>query len=266
MSVGFALLVVFVFVSLYKKLARLRTCAVPLVVFVSVICPFLASLAAFGVLTWLGNKTYTIMCVTPFLVLGVGVDDAFIMLESWMKNERIGNRKERLSAVLVNIGPSITITSLTNTVAFGIGYATPTPQMSLFCFCTSVALFFDYLVTYSILAPIIYLITPPSESEFEEDKELSVKKENQFFEFLVPQIPDKIPYFISIYSKFICNKGGRLTALLIMFILYTVSYTGVVTMKSTFEPSKAFPSDSPLANSMNSTRFVFNYFFCKKNQ
>ena len=133
----------------------MRACALPAVVFVSVMCPFLASIAAFGVLTWLGNKTYTIMCVTPFLVLGVGVDDAFIMLESWTKNENITNRKNRLSAVLVNIGPSITITSLTNTVAFGIGYATPTPQMSLFCFCTSIALFLDYILTYSILAATI---------------------------------------------------------------------------------------------------------------
>lgn len=39
---------------------------------------------------------------------------------------------------MVHIGPSIAITSLTNTVAFGIGYATPTPQvLTLHCITNS---------------------------------------------------------------------------------------------------------------------------------
>lgn len=77
------------------------------------------------------------MCVTPFLVLGVGVDDAFILIECWTNSRHIKSKRQRLSAVLVNIGPSITITSLTNTIAFGIGYATPTPQVKVFHYLVS---------------------------------------------------------------------------------------------------------------------------------
>lgn len=54
------------------------------------------------------------------------------MLQSWNQHRYIGCIKERLSMVMIHVGPSITITSLTNTVAFGIGYATPTPQVIFF--------------------------------------------------------------------------------------------------------------------------------------
>jgi len=44
------------------------------VVAASIICPLLSSLASFGLVTWMGFSSYTIMCVTPFLICGVGVD------------------------------------------------------------------------------------------------------------------------------------------------------------------------------------------------
>ena len=154
MSIGLLLLLLFVTFVVRSKLGALVSGpAVLCIVLVSVLCPLLSSLAAFGLNTWFGNRTCeflifgenlnkilsdTMMCVTPFLIAGVGVDDAFIMLQSWQQHRTVGCVRQRLSLVLVHIGPSITITSLTNTVAFGIGFFTPTPQMSLFCLCTSV--------------------------------------------------------------------------------------------------------------------------------
>uniref|UniRef100_A0A7E4W4C6 SSD domain-containing protein n=1 Tax=Panagrellus redivivus TaxID=6233 RepID=A0A7E4W4C6_PANRE len=258
MSIGVILLVLFVSVSMHPHFRKMRKCAEPIVVFVSIACPFLASIAAFGVITWLGNKTYTIMCVTPFLVLGVGVDDAFILIQSWTLHSNIENRAERLAKVLVNVGPSITITSLTNTISFGIGYATPTPQMSLFCFSTSVALFVDYILTFTILAPIIYLCTPESASEIIEARAPSAKKDV----LILPELPNlQLSNIVKSYTNFICSKPGRIISLSLLGFLYVVSYFGVATMKSTFEPSKAFPSDSPLAQSIGSIRSVFNEFF-----
>lgn len=60
------------------------------------------------------------------------MDDAFIMIQSWSRLRTITSRKERLAQVFVEIGPSISITSITNLIAFGIGYLTPTPQVILY--------------------------------------------------------------------------------------------------------------------------------------
>uniref|UniRef100_A0A914Z8X5 SSD domain-containing protein n=1 Tax=Panagrolaimus superbus TaxID=310955 RepID=A0A914Z8X5_9BILA len=255
MSIGVLLLIVVVSLSTYRRLKGSGFCSISLIVFVSVLSPFLASAAAFGILTWLGFKVYTIMCVTPFLVLGVGVDDAFILIECWTNSKYIKSKKERISAVLVNIGPSITITSLTNTIAFGIGYATPTPQMSLFCLCTSIALFVDYILVFTFLTPVVYLLT--KEDSDTEIHPTSKKELYTLSEFRIR----KLPRFVEWYADFVTSKKGIFSVAIFLTCIYVISYFGVVTMKSNFEPSKAFPSDSPLANSMDTVRSVFNEFF-----
>lgn len=138
MTIGFLLLLIFVTFTVYRKMRMMSKTSVPIIVFTAVLCPFLGSFAAFGLCTLLGFKIYTIMCVSPFLVQGVGVgkysgivvtqnnllnsDDAFIMLHSWNQHRHIRSLRERMSLVFIHIGPSITITSLTNVFAFGIGY------------------------------------------------------------------------------------------------------------------------------------------------
>ncbi|RCN48704.1 patched family protein [Ancylostoma caninum] len=210
---------------------------------VTLITPFLATISAFGLLSWLKYPIYSMQCVTPFLVLGIGVDDAFILIHRWKHRSDIQDHSVRLTQVIVDVGPSITITSLTNIIAFGVGFFTPTPQMSLFCLATSVALLIDYIVTYTILAPVVYLC--------------SDKKEYQ------PALPTKPTGndFLGRYSRLLCSLNGRLICGVFLITVYSISAVGVYSMKSTFEPAKAFPSDSPLVKSLKKIRPIFNTYF-----
>lgn len=65
----------------------------------------------------------------PFMLMGLGVDDTFVMMASWeevISNEK--NRKkplsERIALALSHAGAAITVTSLTDVVAFIIGAST----------------------------------------------------------------------------------------------------------------------------------------------
>uniref|UniRef100_A0A1I8B6C5 SSD domain-containing protein n=1 Tax=Meloidogyne hapla TaxID=6305 RepID=A0A1I8B6C5_MELHA len=250
MSIGLLLLLIFVSFVVYRKMSGLVTTpAIALIVLISILCPLLSTVAAFGFSTWLGNRIYTLMCVTPFLIAGVGVDDAFIMLQSWQQHKDIKCLKQRLSKVLVHIGPSITITSLTNTTAFGIGYFTPAPTMSLFCLCTS------------LLAPVLVLLS----THFPTKQTTSLIPQQECNEkpliALMPPLPSIPTSRAFQYAKFIHSSRGRVSAFLLAIILYIVGTSGVLRFKSTFEPSKAFPSDSPLAHSLDSVGDVFNEFF-----
>lgn len=72
MSIGFGLLLLFIAVTVQSKMRGVPAHRIALVILTTVACPLAASMSAFGLLIWLGNPIYTIMCVTPFLIAGVG--------------------------------------------------------------------------------------------------------------------------------------------------------------------------------------------------
>ncbi|KAE9420029.1 hypothetical protein Angca_005701 [Angiostrongylus cantonensis] len=240
MSIGFIFLLVFVIAVIWRQTTLRVT---PFLVAITLITPFLATVAAFGLLSWMKYPIYSMQCVTPFLVLGIGVDDSFILIHRWKHRSDIPDHSLRLTKVIVDVGPSITITSLTNIIAFGIGFFTPTPQMSLFCLSTSVALFIDYIVTYTVLAPVVYLCSDVGGYQLA----LSTK-------------PSKSD-FLGKYSRLLCSLHGRLLCGVFLITIYSLSAVGVYSMKSTFEPAKAFPSDSPLVRSLKHIRPVFDTCF-----
>ncbi|MFH4973974.1 hypothetical protein AB6A40_000683 [Gnathostoma spinigerum] len=241
MLMGVVLLVFFVFSVVWRKS---NGWSVVWIAIVTIASPFLAVTMSFGVLTWLSFPVYSIMCITPFLLLGIGVDDSFILLQSWHHHRHVSDKKERLVTVFVEVGPSITITSVTNVIAFGVGYFTPTPQMSSFCLCTSIACFGDYLFTFTLVAPLIYTRTNDS------------KQSPVVFDI----ISYKPPNWCVAYSAFLCSWRGRVSTFLVLIGFYVFSSYGVLTMKSTFEPSKALPAESPLALSIGDLDYLFeNY-------
>ncbi|KAI6240930.1 Patched-related protein 9 [Aphelenchoides fujianensis] len=243
MSIGFFLLVIFVTIAVYQKLRRISRVAVPVIVLTAVVCPFLSCFAAFGLCTLLGFPIYTIMCVAPFLTQGVGVDDAFILLQSWSQHRHMNSLRDRMAAVFVHIGPSVTITSATNTIAFAIGFLTPVPQSVLLVH-----------VVRPLLRLHPHVHVPRSVATL-------LSSANDHVEKAEVNPLSNVPAHFVWYAKFICSWKGRVSMIVVFLVLHAFSFSGVYTMKSTFEPSKAFPSDSPLANSMDSVRAVFNEFF-----
>ena len=49
----------------------------------AVLSPSLAIVSALGVFGWLHIQMNTLVACTPILVLGIGVDDAFLLLNTW---------------------------------------------------------------------------------------------------------------------------------------------------------------------------------------
>ncbi|CDK13469.1 SSD domain-containing protein [Caenorhabditis elegans] len=212
----------------------------------SLLTPMAATVASFGAICWMGFPSFSIQCVTPFLVLGIGVDDAFILLHRWKHHIAITDTPRRLEQVIVDVGPSITITSLTNIIAFGIGFLTPTPQMSLFCLTASLALLLDYIFTYTILAPIVFLCNDPDYKSIANETEPKISRADTW---------------LSKYSSFVCSVKGRVACIMVLLGMYALTTYGVVTMKTTFEPAKAFPSNSKLVDSLSNIKPVFNRYF-----
>jgi len=69
-------------------------------------------------------------------VLGLGVDDMFVIVGTFLEIEQKKGRKapikDLIKDTMITVGPSITLTSLTNFVGFLLSYIIPLPLFRLF--------------------------------------------------------------------------------------------------------------------------------------
>jgi len=97
-------------------------------------CPVLSITSTFGVFALLGLRINSVMLIMPFLIAGIGVNDAFLITHAWQQSRSWSRRtslERRMACVLEEVGPSVTITTLTNVITFAIGALTPTPGESI---------------------------------------------------------------------------------------------------------------------------------------
>jgi Niemann-Pick C1 protein len=90
--------------------------------------------------------------ILPFVLFGVGLDDAFIICGGYDRTDPMKEAKERVHATIHDIGISITISTLTSTLAFGIGCISSIPTvywLCLYAFPTILLVYF-YQLTFFI--------------------------------------------------------------------------------------------------------------------
>nr|KAG5707060.1 hypothetical protein BaRGS_011771 [Batillaria attramentaria] len=113
----------------------------------------LATLGSFGLLSLFGVKYVNILGALPFLVLGIGVDDMFLLMSAW--SETIHKTQltvpARVGQTFAGAGIGITITSVTDFVAFLVGTGSVFGSVTNFCLYAGVAVFFCYLCNVSLV-------------------------------------------------------------------------------------------------------------------
>merc|ERR1719150_164751 len=90
----------------------------------------------------------------PFLCLGIGIDDMFVIVQCLNNLTREPNYKNmkietKLGLALRHAGVSVTVTTATDVVAFSVGAVTQMPGLQSFCVCTAIALASIYLLQLS---------------------------------------------------------------------------------------------------------------------
>lgn len=84
--------------------------------------------------------------VVPFLVLAVGVDNIFILVQTYQRNARgpTETREQQIGKVVGMVGPSMLLTSLSESVAFFLGALTTMPAVKMFSLYAGMAVWFDF--------------------------------------------------------------------------------------------------------------------------
>ena len=125
--------------------------------------------SAVGFFSWIGVKATLIIAeVVPFLVLAVGVDNIFIMVKTYQRleteasvvddgaegSEEFGKPEsrrqvieERVARTMEKVGPSIVLSSLTETIIFALGSTVSSmPAIQIFSLFAALAVLINFLL------------------------------------------------------------------------------------------------------------------------
>eukprot|EP00916_Digyalum_oweni_P005982 GHVL01010318.1.p1 GENE.GHVL01010318.1~~GHVL01010318.1.p1 ORF type:complete len:775 (-),score=121.43 GHVL01010318.1:80-2404(-) len=104
-----------------------------------------------------GLQMVSTAMVTPFLVMGIGLDDMFVVINSYSLAFMIDKPRDRCAMTLRDCGIGITITTLTNLLSFAIGSASPYLAIRNFCIFTFCALLTGYVMVLTIFFAFVCL-------------------------------------------------------------------------------------------------------------
>uniref|UniRef100_A0A158PAF3 SSD domain-containing protein n=1 Tax=Angiostrongylus cantonensis TaxID=6313 RepID=A0A158PAF3_ANGCA len=218
------------------------------------ICPFMACGTALGGLFCLGLRFGSILCVTPFLVLAIGVDDAYLMIHSWQrvtKKLRQNPVKEdcaayRLAQVLSETGPAIMISALTNISADGVGAFTSSPEITLLCYGNAASIFVDFIYQITFYSAVMVLV---GHFELENEHKNSLTQKIECIGDRFDRLSSHLSTFLDQYVEMVTNKTFYLTFIFVWIAFLGISIkisTGIMQMPINLTPRKLFTSDSPL--------------------
>ena len=105
---------------------------------------------ALGLTAGFGFWYTTIHGVLPFLALGIGIDNMFVILrclENIPEEERERNSLvKNVALTMQRAGVSITVTTATDVAAFGVGTIAVLPALKHFCVSSAIAVAAIYLL------------------------------------------------------------------------------------------------------------------------
>ena len=126
-SITFSLMITFACIMLGKFLNPLTGHS--LLANAGVFAVALGILSGFGLAMWCRVPFVSIVGVLPFLVLGIGIDDMFILVDELDRQPRESSKTEIIKAVMAHSGATVTMTTLTDLVAFAVSTSTSFPAI-----------------------------------------------------------------------------------------------------------------------------------------
>lgn len=200
----------------------------------------------FGFLSILQFNTADINVVLPFLILGMGIDDSFVLISAWRRSN-LGEKVEvRMGESYSEAAVSITITSLTSCVSFCIGIVTNLPIIRIFCIYASVAVFFTYIYQITFFGACMAL------SGYREAKNVhsflcykQVKRKQDTSETKAGK-DSILKFFGDKIGELLMKTSMKTIIIITYFVILAISIWGLYQLKEGVSVKRVVPSNSEL--------------------
>ncbi|XP_044760492.1 NPC intracellular cholesterol transporter 1 isoform X1 [Coccinella septempunctata] len=194
--------------------------------------------------------TLIIIEVIPFLVLAVGVDNIFILVQTHQREVKRKNETvaQHIGRTLGKVGPSILLTSVSESCCFFLGSLSDMPAVRAFALYAGLALMVDFILQITCFVSLLALDTiRQSENRFDICFFLrGSKKEDNL------PVPDGLLYafFKSVYTPLLMKKYVRVSVVIIFLGWVCSSLAVIPDIEIGLDQELSMPEDS----------FVLKYF------
>ena len=208
---------------------------------------FMGLVIAIGMSSLLGFAYNPMYGMLPFLCLGIGIDDMFVIVQCWsnLRLDPATTISEKMGLAMQHAGVSITVTSLTDIFAFGVGAISIMPGLESFCVSTAFGLGAIFLLQISWFVAWMTL-----------DEQRVLLGRDGVLPCVVHAAGSKGVGCLSkkestwsmgsVYGHLLSSKLFKVLTLLITLAFLSVGVWGTSMMKHKFDPVLLLPGDSYL--------------------
>ncbi|XP_062500022.1 patched domain-containing protein 3-like [Corticium candelabrum] len=249
LAAGYFLIIAYVCISL-GQMTRLKHKI--WLSFAGVISTGLGIVVSLGLCSAFGLFYGPVHSVLPFLLLGVGVDDMFVILSSWEnldeKTHKEKSISERIGLTLKEAGVSVTVTSLTDLVAFLVGASTVLPALQSFCVFAGIGILFDLIFQVTVFTA--FLAIDGSRVDARRDACLCFKLSDDYQESKCcwtwwPFQSGWFKRFVAdVYAPTLMKTPVKIVVIVVAMVVFGVGTYGVTKLDRHFDFKWFLPSGS----------------------
>lgn len=214
---------------------------------VIVLASVVSSVGMFG---FIGiSATLIIVEVIPFLVLAVGVDNIFILVQTHQRDAKRPNEShaDHVGRILGKVGPSMLLTSVSESCCFFLGGLSDMPAVRAFALYAGMALIIDFLLQITCFVSLLALDTVrQAENRFDVLCFIRGKREE-----MMPVMEGSLyRLFKERYVPFLMQKSVRAIVMVVFFGWFCSSVAIAPHIDVGLDQELSMPEDS----------FVLKYF------
>ena len=214
-------------------------------------------IVAYGFCSGIGLVFGPMHNVLPFLLLGIGIDDMFVIVQSWDNLFPGGSRGEegqlqfgeKFGKTLAHAGVAITITSVTDVVAFAVGGSTILPALRSFCFFAAVGIFAVFVFQSTFFVAVMSIDRRRVESN--RNVLLPCYKHKKTPKAVCNKSSNFSEEIFKLYGRFLTKLPVKVFVVLLTAATTAVGIWGFIQLEQKFVPSWFLPPESYLAQWIN---------------
>ncbi|XP_034472622.1 NPC intracellular cholesterol transporter 1 [Drosophila innubila] len=197
-----------------------------------------------GIFGYIGlPATLIIVEVIPFLVLAVGVDNIFILVQTYQRDQRRTDEaiEQQVGRVLGRVGPSMLLTSVSECCCFFLGGLSDMPAVRAFALYAGVALLIDFILQITCFVGLFTLdIKRKEENRLDICCFIKCKKSD------IMHSSEGLLYKIisGAFVPFLMKKVVRAFVMIIFFAWFCASIALVPKIDIGLDQELAMPEDS----------------------